>query len=219
MVSVEFNLIYRWHSCISQRDEEWSKEFYRSLFPGKDADQLTMHEFVVGVRAWEASIPEDPAHRTIAGFERLPDGSFRDDDLVGILKDSIEDHAGAFGARNVPHVLRLVEVLGIEQTRQWRVATLNELREFFGLQRHRTFEDINPDPVVAQSLRQLYDHPDYVEMYPGIVAEDDKEPMVPGVGIGPTYTVSRAILSDAVVSCRIFCFVFLFSAPPSSSLL
>lgn len=98
--------------------------------------------------------------------------------------------------------MRLVEVLGIEQCRKWRVATLNEFREFFALQAHKTFEDINPDPVVADTLRQLYDHPDYVELYPGLVAESDKKPMVPGVGIGPTYTISRAILSDAVTLVR-----------------
>lgn len=42
------------------------------------------------------------------------------------------------------------------------------------------------------------EHPDFVELYPGIVAEEAKEPMVPGVGITPTYTISRAVLSDAV---------------------
>ena len=66
----------------------------------------------------------------------------------------------------------------------------------------RTFEDINPNPEIADTLRQLYDHPDFVELYPGLVAEDDKKPMVPGVGIGPTYTISRAILSDAVTLVR-----------------
>ena len=202
MVSVEFNLVYRWHSCISRRDDEWTQNFYRSLFPGQDTDRLTLQEFIAGVHTWEQSIPEDPAERTIAGFRRQRDGHFSDDDLVGLLTESIEDPAGAFGARNVPHVLRLVEVLGIEQTRRWKVASLNEFREFFGLKKHKTFEDINPNPVVANALRQLYDHPDYVELYPGIVAEDDKGPMVPGVGIGPTYTVSRAILSDAVTLVR-----------------
>ena len=39
-------------------------------------------------------------------------------------------------------------------------------------------------------------------MYPGIVAEEAKKPMVPGVGIAPTYTISRAILSDAVALVR-----------------
>src|SRR5690606_5069247 len=76
------------------------------------------------------------------------------------------------------------------------------VREFFGLKAYNEFEEINSDPAIADALRQLYDHPDYIELYPGIVAEDAKEPMVPGVGIGPTYTISRAILSDAVTLVR-----------------
>lgn len=59
-----------------------------------------------------------------------------------------------------------------------------------------------PDPEVADQLRNLYEHPDFVEMYPGIVAEEAKVPMVPGVGIAPTFTISRAILSDAVCLVR-----------------
>lgn len=202
MVSVEFNLVYRWHSCISKRDDAWTQEFYKSLFPGKDSEKLTLMEFGHGLRDWEATIHTDPGKRDIAHLRRQADGSFPDDDLVKVLQESIEDPAGAFGVRNVPHVLRLVEVMGIEQTRKWKVASLNEFREFFGLKAHRSFEDINPDPEIANTLRQLYDHPDFVELYPGLVAEDDKKPMVPGVGIGPTYTISRAILSDAVTLVR-----------------
>ena len=37
------------------------------------------------------------------------------------------------------------------------------------------------DPKVYEQLRHLYEHPDFVELYPGIVAEDHKMPMVPGV--------------------------------------
>lgn len=204
MISVEFNLVYRWHSCISQRDDLWTKDFYASLFPGSDPNEVKMPEFMRGVSEWEARIPKDPAERTFGGLERQQDGSgtFKDDDLVKILSESIEDVAGAFGARNVPHILRLVEVLGIEQCRTWKVASLNEFRQFFALKPYATFEDINPNPEVANTLRQLYDHPDYVELYPGLVAEADKQPMVPGVGIGPTYTISRAILSDAVTLVR-----------------
>lgn len=202
MISVEFNLVYRWHSCISKRDDLWTQEFYASLFPGSNPDEVEMPQFMRGVGEWEAKIPHDPAERTFGGLERQANGTFNDDDLVKILSESIEDVAGAFGARNVPHIMRLVEVLGIEQCRKWKVASLNEFREFFALKRHETFEDINPNPEVANTLRQLYDHPDYVELYPGLVAEADKKPMVPGVGIGPTYTVSRAILSDAVTLVR-----------------
>lgn len=51
-------------------------------------------------------------------------------------------------------------------------------------------------------MKHFYDHPDFVELYSGLVCEDAKTPMVPGVGISPTYTISRAILSDAVTLVR-----------------
>ena len=202
--SVEFNLVYRWHSAISKRDEIWTEELYREIF-GEHVDALNMPlmDFIRGVGHWEASLPADPARRTFGKLERNPQtGMFDDDDLVQILTESIEDPAGAFGARNVPAILRAVEIMGIEQSRKWRVASLNEFRAFFGLEPHKTFESINRNPEVADALRQLYDQPDFVELYPGLVAEEDKVPMEPGVGIAPTFTISRAILSDAVVLVR-----------------
>lgn len=39
-VSVEFNLIYRWHSSVSNRDEKWIEGFYAEIFPGKDQSTL-----------------------------------------------------------------------------------------------------------------------------------------------------------------------------------
>ncbi|KXX80191.1 Linoleate 10R-lipoxygenase [Madurella mycetomatis] len=98
--------------------------------------------------------------------------------------------------------MRAIEILGIIQGRKWNVAGLNEFRKHFGLKPYESFEDINSDPGVAESLRRLYDHPDFVELYPGLVAEEHKEPMVPGVGIAPTYTISRVVLSDAVCLVR-----------------
>lgn len=70
--------------------------------------------------------------------------------------------------------------------------TLNEFRKFFGLKQYDTFEEINPDPYVAEQLKHLYEHPDFVELYPGIATEAAKDPVVVGVGICPTYTISRA---------------------------
>jgi Animal haem peroxidase len=102
----------------------------------------------------------------------------------------------------VPKALKAVEILGMTQARKWGLATLNEFRKLFGLRPHGTFEDINSDPAVAEQLHHLYGHPDLVEMYPGIVAEETKPPMVPGVGIAPTFTISKAILSDMVCLVR-----------------
>lgn len=79
---------------------------------------------------------------------------------------------------------------------------MNEFRKHFGLKPYDKFEDINSDPDVSEALRNLYGKPDNVELYPGIVAEEAKTPMVPGVGIAPTYTISRVVLSDAVCLVR-----------------
>lgn len=76
------------------------------------------------------------------------------------------------------------------------------------MKQHETFEDINPDPHVAAQLKRLYERPDKVELYTGLTAEAAKLPMTNaqggpiGVGISPTYTMSRAVLSDAVALVR-----------------
>ncbi|KAI1960198.1 hypothetical protein LOZ58_003917 [Ophidiomyces ophidiicola] len=199
--SVEFNLAYRWHSCIGQQDEQWTDHIYEDLF-GKAAEDITLPDLLMGMKQWQMKLPKDPAQRSFAGLTRGPDGRFSDDDLVKIMTDSIDQIAGSFGPQNVPKALRAVEILGIQQARKWGCGSLNEFRKFFGLKEYTTFEDINSDPYIADQLRHLYEHPDHVELYPGIVAEEPKIPMVPGAGICPTYTLSRAILSDAVALVR-----------------
>ncbi|KAG8162580.1 hypothetical protein KVR01_008345 [Diaporthe batatas] len=202
VVSAEFNLGYRWHSCISEKDDRWIQDFYQELF-GKPAHQVDMRDMATGFRKFDEGIPNDPAERTFGHFKRDPaTGKFKDDDLVECITSAIEDCAGAFGARNVPISMRPVEILGIMQARKWHVSGLNEFRRHFGLKPYETFEELNSDPEVASCLSHLYEHPDFVELYPGLVAEEAKEPMVPGVGIAPTYTISRVILSDAVCLVR-----------------
>jgi len=199
--SVEFALAYRWHSTISRQDELWAEKAYQEIVgvAGKDA---SVEQLVNGMRRSAGKLDKDPSKRTFAGLQRERDGKFRDAEMVDILTRGIEEVAGSFGPRNVPKVLRTVEILGIEQARKWNVGTLNEFRKFFDLKPYESFEEINSDPHIADQLRHLYEHPDYVELYPGIVAEEPKKPMVPGVGIAPGYTVSRAVLSDAVALVR-----------------
>ena len=201
-VSAEFNLVYRWHACVSKRDEKWTEETFKELFQGKDPATINLNEFVQALGRWEAKLPEQPEDRPLANLRRKPDGSFDDDDLVKIFEESVEDCAGAFGASHVPTIFKSVEALGIKQARSWNLATLNEFRKYFNLAPHKTFEDINPDPYIADQLKRLYDHPDLVEIYPGIIVEDTKEPMTPGSGLCTNFTISRAVLSDAVALVR-----------------
>jgi hypothetical protein len=204
-VSAEFNLLYRFHPVISRRDEKWLNDFLKGeVFSNidKPLEQLTPLELIEGLYKYESKIPVDPSKRTFAHLKRNDKGFFDDGELVEVLQDSIEDPAGLFGAKMVPKALRVVEILGILQSRKWQLASLNEFRDFFGLKRHETMEDINPDPKIADILRSLYDHPDMVELYPGLFLEEGKPAMNPGCGGCPPYTVGRAVFSDAVTLVR-----------------
>lgn len=207
-VSAEFNLVYRWHSTLSDRDEQWTEEMWDGLFgkgpDGKRRDPKTVHkyEFLGKLDEVYKKMEKDPAKRKFANLERNADGTLPDEALVDIITSSVEDCANSFGPNRVPAIMRAIEVLGIEQSRAWNLGTLNEFRKYFKLEPHRTFEDITSDPYVAEQLKHLYDHPDKVEIYPGIVVEDAKKAMIPASGLCPPYTVSRAVLSDAVALVR-----------------
>ncbi|KAL1857642.1 hypothetical protein VTK73DRAFT_7992 [Phialemonium thermophilum] len=197
--SVEFNLLYRWHSSVSPRDEKWTEDFMSKILPpGVSPETASMEDLMRAMGTLEATIPKEPEDRTFGGLRRLEDGTFSDDELVAILTESTEDLAGAFGAHTIPKSLRAIEMLGIMQARYWNVATLNEFRQFVGLTRHASFEDINPDPTVADQLRNFYESPDSVELYPGLLAEKTKPPIVPGSGLCGNFTTTFAILTDAI---------------------
>jgi len=204
-VSAEFNLAYRWHSCISDRDDKWTQELYQKLF-GKEASEVTLQELMQGLGKWEHGLPKDPQERPFAGLSRDENGMLPDDGLAEILTTSIEDTAGAFGPNNIPKCLKAITILGMQQSRAWNLGSLNEFRKFFTLKPHESFEDICSEQSVADQLRNLYEHPDYVEMYPGLVSESAKTPMVPGVGIAPTVrnaqqrSVDRTVLLVARTS-------------------
>lgn len=51
-------------------------------------------------------------------------GRFRDADLAKILQNATEAPASAFKARGTPEVLRIIEILSIEQGRKWGVCTV-----------------------------------------------------------------------------------------------
>ncbi|KAH0846113.1 hypothetical protein AYO21_10106 [Fonsecaea monophora] len=200
-VSAEFSLSYRWHSCIGQMDEAWTEKVYYELF-GKKPDDVSLQELMIGLAKYDHDLPKDPLQRPFAHLKRDAHGKFDDGELAKIMQAGVEEVAGAFGARNIPKSLRAITILGIRQSRAWNLCTLNEYRKFFGLKTYDTFEEVNPDPYVAEQLKHLYEHPDFIELYPGLAVEEYKKPMVPGVGICPTHTISRVVLSDAVSLVR-----------------
>jgi hypothetical protein len=82
------------------------------------------------------------------------------------------------------------------------IGTLNDFRDFFGMERHKTFESITRHKDVQDALRDLYDHPDKVELYPGVFCESDGNM---GADPGPSDVDSAlwaAIFSDAITLVR-----------------
>ncbi|KAG7129344.1 Psi-producing oxygenase A like protein [Verticillium longisporum] len=193
--SFEFNLLYRWHSAISQRDEKWMDAHLESLLRGPEDRMGAPDPHIFAT--FEQSVPSEPERRTFGSLTRGPDGRYSDSDIARIWVESIEDAAGAFGPNNIPRALRMIEVIGINHARALRVATLNDFRKYFGLLPYACFEHITSDPAVAQHLQALYGQPDMVELYPGLLSEDAKPLMISGSGLCAPYTLSRVILSDA----------------------
>ena len=241
-VTVEFNVMYRFHSPLSRRDEGWSRRFIQDGVKKMQSKGMLLEGALTPKDFESASIPVQIMKKMISGLntrgpttdqrseapwspktlrpERLlPDGKtwefydlkrdpvtgkFRDEDLVHEIVQSMQDPICQFGARNTPKFFRSIEILGIMQARSWEVSSLNEFREFFGLRRHATFEDINNDPKVVRSLRNLYEHPDMVELYPGIFCEGDGRCLDPGSSCpdGAGTALWRAVFSDAVTLVR-----------------
>jgi hypothetical protein len=96
-------------------------------------------------------------------------GRFADADLARILQNATAASANAFGARGTPEVLRVVELLSIQQGREWGACTvrtfchvfcrcliallqLNEFRVFMGLNRLYTL-GLKALPKIADNHR------------------------------------------------------------------
>ncbi|KAI0060754.1 linoleate diol synthase, partial [Artomyces pyxidatus] len=186
--SVEFNCLYRWHATTSQEDEQWVETLMNTIFDNKPVEELTLDDFRSATKKIQASEP-DVTHWTFGSLKRQADGTFKDTDLASVLKNATEHPASAFKARGTPHVMRLHEIMGIESNRRWGVCSLNEFRKW------------NPNPEIAVAAERLYGNIDNLELYVGLQAEEAK-PVVDGAGLCPGYTISRAILSDAVALTR-----------------
>jgi hypothetical protein len=145
-VSVEFNLIYRWHSTISSKGERWLNDHLSKICHEPRSETSTMEQLRNGMRQFAAQTPADPGQRTFGGLQRDAHGHFDNAELVNILTEATEDVAASFGPRQVPVALKVIEVMGIQQARYWGVASLNEVRAFFGMVPHKSFTDVNSDP-------------------------------------------------------------------------
>jgi len=96
-VSCEFNLVYRFHMIISDRDDKWTQGLFEKLFPGKDPATMGLDEFMQGLLGYLATVDPDPAKRNLhvtSDIVRGPDGTFPDGPMIQVLTETTEDCAG-----------------------------------------------------------------------------------------------------------------------------
>jgi hypothetical protein len=41
VVSIEFNLLYRWHATLSEKDTAWTETKFNEIFQGKDFSKVS----------------------------------------------------------------------------------------------------------------------------------------------------------------------------------
>ncbi|KAM0812769.1 putative Prostaglandin G/H synthase 2/cyclooxygenase 2, pgh2/cox2 [Seiridium cardinale] len=159
-----------------------------------------------GVAGAEAPQKTNAAQETPGNskyFTRNPITNLFDDRMMlDELTSAMDDPISNFGPRNVPKCLKPVEIMGILQARKWETGTLNDFRDFFGLPRHTTFESVTKNVEIQDALRDLYENPDKIELYPGIFCESDE---YMGLDPGPSESSSAlwsAIFSDAITLVR-----------------
>ena len=162
VVSIEFNLLYRWHAASSEQDTKSTEELFAKILPGSDmktvrcplgslctpvsysladarnrilnksATGLESRSGCQAVGVWRVCsvIQKHEMGYTYAllhSIKRDESGRFNDADIARILQNATEAPASAFKARGTPEVLRVIELLGIEQGRAWGTCTVRML--------------------------------------------------------------------------------------------
>lgn len=106
-VSAEFSLIYRWHSCISVRDEQWIRRLISKIATLDPTNHNALFEWTLNLKG------TDPQKREFDTLKRGVDERFSDSELSQIWMDSVDDVAGSFGAAHVPESLKCIEILSM----------------------------------------------------------------------------------------------------------
>jgi hypothetical protein len=213
-VTVEFNLLYRFHCAISLKDEKYTEDFIKQWYDIEKPSETTLQQFLAAAaklgqesqgrtppEPWQVTfgLPKDNEQR----FDRNPiTNLFDDQQMIDALVAAMDEPISNFGPRNIPKCLKAVEMMGITQARKWEVGTLNDFRDFFNMPRHESFESMTKNAEVQNALRDLYETPDKVELYPGIFCESDE---YLGLDPGPgqvSSTLWTAIFCDAITLVR-----------------
>ena len=139
------------------------------------------HSLMPDVMAWPAA-GDVPARQISIGAFLQDNRPLLETGLDAAFSGAAMQPAGKLGALNTAGPLLSIEDRAVAQARRNRLASYNDYRVAFGMQRAQSFEEITSNPRIATILRDLYAEPDNVEFYPGLMAEDRVEDLpLPGL--------------------------------------
>jgi hypothetical protein len=143
------------------------------------------------------------------------DNALRDSELIDIVYTFGVHNPGAVTLRNFPNWMRrlrrrngqqleeLIDLAAIDilRDRERGVPRYNRFRELFQLPRVRSFDQMTDDPELMRTLREVYGHPDKVDLMVGMYAEKPPE----GFGFSDTaFRVFILMASRRLKSDRFF---------------
>ncbi|KAK7966902.1 fatty acid oxygenase [Apiospora aurea] len=123
-----------------------------------------------------------------------------EEDMAHELRRSVQSIASAYSTNRVPIAFRNSQIKTVARAREKQLPTLNNFRQIIGLPAHDTFEHINTSPLVTAKLRALYAHPDDVELYPGMVAEQPPPSNVFATNVARKWSWIGSTVTHAVQS-------------------
>ena len=140
-MSVEFNLLYRWHSMVPD----------------------AYHFGTKGSAGGSRMVPTTETY--------FNNKLFIDRGVGGVLDDASRQKAGEIGLFNTTPSLLPIETFSVLAGRFFKLPPYSEYRDLSQAPLVKSFEDISPDPEVQARLRALYKTVDRVEYFPGLFAE------------------------------------------------
>jgi hypothetical protein len=193
----EFTAVYRLHPLLPNSIQ---------LRSAKDGQSGRVLKF-------ESDDPNDPD--LIIGPRAMSNARRDGTTLTDIVYSFGVQNPGAVTLRNFPNWLRRIRrrsgqnveelidlaTIDILRDRERGVPRYNRFRELFHMPRVRSFEQMTDDPELARTLREVYGHPDKVDLMVGMYAETPPE----GFGFSDTaFRVFILMASRRLKSDRLF---------------
>ena len=166
-ITMEFNLLYRWHSMVPDQLVINGKGYAPDAFK-VNSDLLLDY----GVEAMLTSASKQLAGKI--GLQNTPAFFFEPMPLPDSATGEVD--------------MRSIQERTVEMGRNARLKGMNDYREAFGLDRLKSFEELTDDPDLRVKLEALYKDIDNVEWHTGIFAEKH----APGAMLGELMTTMVA---------------------------